>query len=507
MLYGGFMKKILVCWVGGTDLRAPAEPEKIGLGPIAEAVRARNYRVIAILSNYPQTEAESYVQWLKGLSQAQIQLYCEKLTTPTNFGEIYQAAVRIVQETIHQFGPDAELTFHLSPGTPAMAAVWIILAKTRFPAELIESSREQGVRTASVPFDISAEFLPDLLRKPDQDLKRLGAALPPAAPEFADIVHRSEVMQRVIAKARLVALRSVPVLIEGESGTGKELLARAIYQASPRKDKPFIAVNCGAIPSELIESELFGYLKGAFTGADRDRQGYFEEANGGTLFLDEIGELSASAQVKILRTLQESEVVRLGSRKAVKLDVRIVAATNRNLIEEVSSGKFRTDLFYRLAVAIIQLPPLRERPGDLTILIDKLLKKINQESASEPGYRHKKISSAAKNLLLQHRWPGNIRELLNTLFRAAIWTVGEIIEVEDMREALLPEFSMQEDIILNRPLGERLNLPELMTQVARHYLHRAMAEAQGNKTQAAKLLGLPSYQTLTNWLVKYEIEK
>ncbi|MDD3580055.1 MAG: sigma 54-interacting transcriptional regulator [Desulfobacca sp.] len=501
------MKKILLCWLGWTDLRARREPEQVGLGPIGEAVRSREFDLVVLLNNYPVEETEGYSPWLQRLTQAEINLHHQKLSSPTHFGEIYQAAVNIIIELIKKYGKDSSFTFHLSPGTPAMAAVWIILAKTRFPAELIESSKEHGVSTASVPFDISAEFIPDLLRQPDRELERLSAGLPPEAPEFSDIIHQSTVMQRVIAKARLVAPRSVPVLIEGESGTGKELLARAIHRASPRRAKPFIAVNCGAIPVELLESELFGHEKGAFTGAERACKGYFEEAEGGTLFLDEIGELSALAQVKLLRVLQESEIVRLGSRKPIRVNVRIVTATNRNLMNEVAAGKFRSDLFYRLAVAIIQLPPLRERPGDLTLLIDQLLEKINADSSSEPGYHRKKILPAAKNLLLQHRWPGNIRELLNTLFRAAIWTSKDSIGLDDIREAMLPEQAIPGDGILHRPLGESLHLPELMNQVARHYLQRAMTEAHGNKTVAAKLVGLPSYQTLTNWMVKYGIEK
>jgi transcriptional regulator with PAS, ATPase and Fis domain len=186
-------------------------------------------------------------------------------------------------------------------------------------------------------------------------------------------------MDRLIQRARRVAIRNVSVLIEGESGTGKELLARAIHRASPRKDRPFIAVNCGAIPAELVESELFGHEKGAFTGATQQRTGHFEAADGGTLFLDELGELPGPAQVKLLRTLQEGEVVRLGSSKPTKVDVRIIAATNRTLTEEIASGRFREDLFYRLAVAVLKLPPLRERSGDLGVLIDHLLAQVNRE--------------------------------------------------------------------------------------------------------------------------------
>jgi transcriptional regulator with PAS, ATPase and Fis domain len=387
-----------------------------------------------------------------------------------------------------------------------MAAVWIILSKTRFPAELLESSQQHGVRTVSVPFDISADFIPDLLRTPDKELERLSSGLPPESPEFEDIIHRSKAMKRIIARARRVAPRSVPVLIEGESGTGKELLARAIHRLSPRREKPFIAVNCGAISTELIEAELFGHEKGAFTGAEKARAGYFEAADGGTLFLDEIGELPFSAQVKLLRTLQEGEVVRIGATKPTKIDVRIIAATNRTLVHEVSAGKFRSDLFYRLAVAVLQLPPLRDRPGDLSLLLDRLLDQINQESCHEPGYVHKKLSASAKNLLLSHIWPGNVRELLNTLLRAAIWSDGSVISSEDIRDALLPTSTTTTSDILNRPLGDGFKLPELMAKLAQHYLTRALDEARGNKTRATELLGLPSYQTLTNWLVRYGIK-
>jgi DNA-binding NtrC family response regulator len=356
---------------------AATETPDVGLGPVAQAVAAHSYEEVVLLSNYPKQKGTYFRSWLKGRAQTQVFLHHVTLSGPTQFGEIYQAAVKVLVDVLKKYGPSVELTFHLSPGTPAMAAVWIILAKTRFPAELIESSKEHGVKTASVPFEISAEFIPDLLRKPDRELERLSPGLPPEAPEFVHIIHRSPVMKRVIARAKRVAARSVPVLIEGESGTGKELLARAIHNASPRRDRLFVAVNCGAIPSELIESELFGHVKGAFTGADRPRQGYFEAASEGTLFLDEVGELPLQAQVKILRTLQEGEVVPVGATKPTKINVRIIAATNRTLTKEIAAGTFRADLFYRLAVAILQLPPLRERQGDLSLLIDRLLDQIN----------------------------------------------------------------------------------------------------------------------------------
>ena len=501
------MTSLLISWVGHADLRAARASHSIGDGPVSQALTARSYDAAVLIADYPKKEVVPFLEWLRPRSEAAVAVCYEPLPGgPTHFGQIHEAAVRVVSESLEHHGRDVKLTFHLSPGTPAMAAVWIILAKTRFPAELIESSREHGVRTASVPFDISAEFIPDLLREPDRRLQRLTAGLPPEAPEFDDIIHRSAPMARVIAKARRVAPRSVPVLIEGESGTGKELLARAIHRASPRRSEPFKAVNCGAIPSELVESELFGHEKGAFTGADKRRIGYFEASHHGTLFLDEVGELPLAAQVKLLRTLQDGSVLRVGSTTPHKIDVRIIAATNRVLTDEIVAGRFREDLFYRLAVAGLQLPPLRERQGDLSLLLHRLLDRVNEEHGEQPGYEKKIVSVNARNILLSHPWPGNVRELLNTLHRLAIWTPGATIRSEDVREALLPVIGGDESHILDRPLGKGLRLQDLLADVARHYLVRALEETRGNKTRAARLVGLASYQTFTNWSKKYGVD-
>ncbi len=499
---------ILFCWIGMTDLKAASGEADVGLGPIAQAVAATPYKEIILLNDWEKPKARKYVAWLQEKTTSPIILKQITLSSPTNFGEIYQASSTIISEKIKEHGPDSDLVYHLSPGTPAMAAIWILLAKTRFPAKLIESSREHGVNTALVPFDISAELIPDLLRKPDLSLERLAAGLPAAAPEFKDIIHHSEVMQRSVLKARRIAPRSIPVLLEGESGTGKELFARAIHDASPRRDKPFIAINCGAIPHELVESELFGHERGAFTGATAARIGHFEAANQGTIFLDEIGELPKDIQVKLLRTVQQGEIQRIGATRPRCVDVRFIAATNRNLIDEIVAGSFREDLFYRLAVAVIKIPPLRERAGDIGFLIDYFLKRINEESSYEPGFKHKFLSASARNLLLQHTWPGNVRELQNTLTRTAVWSSQKVIDIEDIREALLPIASeyARKDHVLNQPLAKGINLPEIMKMVAVHYLERAMSESHGNKSKSAQLLGLPSYQTLTNWLKKYGIE-
>mgnify|MGYP001566166113 CR=1 FL=1 len=501
------MSSILVAWIGHTDLRAAAGESTAGQGPIANAVQAREFDSVYLLSDHAVRQGREFASWVSSKTKAKVLVREARLSGPTEFGEIYENAVRVVLEALGDRPPETHLTFHLSPGTPAMAAVWIILAKTRFPAELIESSLKQGVRTVSVPFDISADYLPDLLRRPDEELVRLSQGLPPEAPEFDAILHRCAAMKRTIARARRVAPRSVPVLLEGESGTGKELLARAIHRASPRRDGPFLAVNCGAIPAELVESELFGHEKGAFTGAGVARTGYVEAASGGTLFLDEIGELPLPAQVKLLRVIQEGEVTRVGATRSRPVDVRWIAATHRNLLSEMVEGRFREDLFHRIAVAIIRVPPLREREGDLGVLIDRFLERINREAAGQPGHQDKGLSAGARSLLMRHPWPGNVRELHNTLQRAVIWSSGAAIEADDVRDALLSPSGRAQDQVMGRPLGEGLDLQALLADVARDYLARAMQESGGNKTQAAELLGLPSYQTLTNWLDRYSVEK
>jgi len=494
---------LLLAWMGRTDLKAAAGDPDAGVGPIAQGVQAGTYDTIHLLSDFPAAEAKSYIKWLASRTGAAIHLHSVKLTSPINFGEIYERVVEVL-EVIDRRG--TQLTYHLSPGTPAMASVWILLAKTTHPARLIQSSPQAGVQEADIPFDIAAEFIPKLLRQSDEQLTSLAQGTPGEGAEFSSIIHRSAVMKRVIAQARRVAIRSIPVLIEGESGTGKELMARAIHKASPRADKPFISVNCGAIPSELVESEFFGHKKGSFTGAIADRKGHFERADGGTIFLDEIGELPKAIQVKLLRTLQESEVTPVGFSEPKKIDVRVVAATNRTLINEVAEGNFREDLFYRLAVAIIKLPPLRERAGDISLLIDALLQHVNDATVGL-GIKHNKISASAKNLMLQHPWPGNVRELLNTLQRAAVWSDDEAIGLEAVKEAILlsPKGLPGNDGILNRPVESGLELETLMAQVARHYIERTLAHTRNNKTQAAKLLGFGNYQTFTNWMNRYGV--
>lgn len=485
------LMNILICWIGNTDLVAAEKDDATNLGPIAQAIKAKNYSHAIFLDNYRNERIKCYHQWLTKQTTATIEITPFTLSSPTNHKEIYEAARTVVHEVVRRY-PRALLTFHISPGTPAMALVWMLLAPT-CGAKIIESSRECGVQQVQSPFEISAYFLPD------RELSRLTQSDTPAHPAFKDILHRSDKMCRVVKQAIYVAPRDVTILIEGESGTGKELFARAIHLGSLRAKKPFIPVNCGAIPAELLESQLFGYCKGAFTGAQKDTPGFFQAANGGTLFLDELGEMPLSAQVKLLRALEERAVVPVGGTKEQPIDVRIIAATNRNLLEQVVSGHFRSDLFYRLAVGILHLPPLRERGEDLDLLIDNALAQANEGLSKHGGPMKKIFSDSAKNIMKRHPWFGNVRELNNTIIRAALWSPAEIIDEETVQSALLSSTSQQSNI-LDRALGNGFSLDKLMDEIDTHYLARAMHEAGGVKAKAAQLLGLKNYQTLSNRL-------
>lgn len=502
--------RVLVSWIGTADLDASERLDRQDVGPVASAIKAAPFDHVWLLANQEEARVARYEFWLTSHTPTDTRVEIERLElrNPANFEEIYEVVTRVLDQKLSDVRGKPELTFHISPGTPAMAAIWVILGKTRYRAELIQSSRQMGIETVSLPFDISMSraFFSDVVRRSDDILANLSMGEVHGPAQFGDIIYQGAAMRRLVTRAKQAALRSVPVLIEGESGTGKELLARAIHQESARSQKAFQVVNCGAIPEELVESELFGHVRGAFTGAVKDKVGYFEAADNGTLFLDEISELPLPSQVKLLRGLQEGEVRRVGGTKTIKVDVRIIAASNRDLSHAVSGGRFREDLFYRLAVLVLKVPPLRQRHGDIGPLIEGLLERINYQSANEPNFKRKRISPEARKILARQPWPGNVRELENTLRRAAVWSDKETISAHDIQEALLPvPGTGASDGILNRSLEEGVDLPGLIQNVAQHYLTRALDTANGNKSRAAELLGLPSYQTLTNWLRKYDV--
>jgi len=297
------------------------------------------------------------------------------------------------------------------------------------------------------------------------------------------IIGESEKMKKVLTTLKKVAPTDVTVLVRGETGTGKELLAKAIHTLSPRSDQRFVAVNCAAIPKELIESELFGHEKGAFTGATSAREGKFQMAHSGTIFLDEIGDMSLDLQAKVLRTLEEKEIQRVGGTKTIKVDIRIIAATNKDLTKAVEERKFREDLYYRLNVVQIKLPALRERKKDIIPLAEHFI-----------AGRVKKISAKAKGLLLSYNWPGNVRELKNCLDRAVVLGNSKVIQPED-----LPYTTRSSGQVIPAPLEPLENMEE-------SHIIRALRCTSWNKSDAARILGI-TRQTLDNKIKKYKIRR
>lgn len=351
-----------------------------------------------------------------------------------------------------------------------------------------------------------------------QALSRGGAVSPSAA--VPQLVGQSRPMQQVQQLIQQVAGSDASVLILGESGTGKEVVARKLHAQSARRNSPFVPINCGAIPAELLESELFGHEKGAFTGAISARQGRFELAQGGTLFLDEIGDMSLNMQVKLLRVLQERCFERVGSNKTIEADVRIVAATHRNLEERITQGEFREDLFYRLNVFPIELPGLRERVSDLPILIEELVRRIEAE-----GRGSVRFSAAAMSALAQYSWPGNVRELANLVERLAILFPYAEVQLEDLPERLLaqlasppPVKAAPEPVRAPAPTPSAgslpvidwekggIDLPEFLSQQEASLLQLALDQAGGVVAQAARLLNLRR-TTLVEKLRKYDIRR
>jgi DNA-binding NtrC family response regulator len=361
----------------------------------------------------------------------------------------------------------------------------------------VEAMKHGAMDYVTKPVDIESLKLTlaraldfEALRDENQELrKRLGEQF-----DFGNIIGRSPAMAKVFETLSLVAPSSATVLITGESGTGKELIAGALHHNSKRSERPFIKVNCAALHENLLESELFGHEKGAFTGADSRRKGRFELADQGTLFLDEIGDMATHTQAKILRVLQEGELERLGGSQTIRVDVRLVAATNRDLHRMVEEGSFRQDLFFRLSVVPIELPPLRQRTEDIPALADFFLKRYAKKNQKDI----KGLHPQALMLLARYGWPGNIRELENSIERAVILCPGEQITPKELPPQLLPDdFAAMEIMVSNRA---GLSLKD----VEREAIRTTLEQTDGNKSRTARILGI-ARQTLLNKIKEYAL--
>lgn len=523
--------QILVSWIGNADIRAmeaakaefptprvsqplaASQNETASFGPIKTLLNNHAFDKIYLFSNYPESETDGFVPWLG--HDAEVRPIV--LTDPTDYAEIFKAVDKELGSITKEHQRyKCELSILLSPGTPAMVAIWVLLGKTKYPANFYQSFKNKAWVT-TIPFDLTLDFVPKLLRNSDSALQHLASKSPHEVGGFEQIAGDSQAIRLAVGKALKAAIRDVPVLLTGESGTGKEMFARAMHEASARRSKPFVAINCASIPKQLMESELFGHEKGAFTGADKKHEGAFHRANGGTLFLDEVGETDLDIQAKLLRVLQPPaksgpcvrEFYPLGSSKQIRVDVRIIAATNRDLLSMIQRSNFREDLFYRLAVIVVRLPALRERRSDIPIIASDLMNQINQNfCVQEPGYEYKVLSDSAKSFMTRHSWPGNVRELYNALLQSAVMSDANEITAQDLREALadMPFSSLSTNASLELPLGDGFDLDEHLASIHYKYLKGAMEQAGGVKSRAAQLLGLAHYQTLDQRLKKFKVE-
>ncbi|MHB1561254.1 MAG: sigma-54-dependent transcriptional regulator [Isosphaeraceae bacterium] len=314
---------------------------------------------------------------------------------------------------------------------------------------------------------------------------------------FEGVIGSSPAMHSVVARLRQIAPTSASVLITGESGTGKELVAKALHVNSPRKNKPFVPLNCAELGENVLESELFGHVKGAFTGADRDRIGRFQYANGGTLFLDEIGDMPVTIQVKLLRVLETGEIVRVGTNDPVKVNVRLISATNRDLADAIAEGKFRQDLFHRLKVVSVKLPPLRERRDDIPLLIDYFLK----EFSSAHGKTIRGVTPAVRKVLLGYSWPGNVRELRNVLESMVVMDSDGTLDSDDLTEDLQHAAATGK---ADGPSGVDALVGKSLEDIERYYILETLKLTSGNREEASRLLGIGE-RTLYRKLKEYQV--
>jgi DNA-binding NtrC family response regulator len=521
-------RRILLSWIGYADFRAlaatlsggqqadvlrglnPPTPLAGQAGPLKSLLDQERFDEVHLLTSHTGLRNRLYAQWIGGHAM----LHPVKVDDPTDYADVF----RIVDAELASIvtlprTPCEELCVHLSPGTPTMTAIWVLLGKSKYHPTTFYQTHEGRAWVTKIPFDLIVDFVPQVLREADAKLQTLAGQGPQDVEGFENIVGNSRSLRVAVGRARRAARRDVSVLILGESGTGKEMFARAIHDASPRRRRRFVAINCAALSRELLEAELFGHKKGAFTGAVEDRDGAFKEADGGTLFLDEVAECDPAMQAKLLRVLQPPDAhpcrrvfYRVGDSRPLTSDVRVVSATNRDLLDGVARHEFREDLYYRLAVISIKLPPLRERREDIAPLAQRLLERINRDfTQQEPGFRPRRLSGAALEFVKKHSWPGNVRQLCNTLTQAAVMTDGEVIDQGDLADAVAEVPGVASVDLRELPLGEGFSLDRHLEEIQRHYLRRAMGEAAGVKRRAAELLGYRNYQTLAAQLERLGI--
>jgi transcriptional regulator with PAS, ATPase and Fis domain len=495
---------ILLTWLGTRDIDNMLQDKNAAIAALAVKSEIPFDKIVVLATQRDEVwlDFERFIEKrlaVAGRPQSDIKVKQAHIVNPID----YPSIARETEKWLGKLSEEAErLTVNLTSGSPAMTVLSVLVGKGKNNVHFMQVSPDNELIPADIPLDFGREYL----RSAAKNQASGAVANPKFANAFSAITASSSEMQQAIAKAKRIATSEVPALILGETGTGKEEMAKAIHKSSLRADKPMKTVNCGALAPSLVDSTLFGHKKGAFTGADKDYPGLFEQADGGTLFLDEVGELSLDVQVKLLRAIQQGEITPLGGSETKTVDVRVIAATHQNLQRLVTEGKFREDLFYRLAVGIITLPSLKQRVADIPAIVEQLTAQINQAGAKHPAYVSKKISEDGINFICNQAWPGNIRELWSTLNRAFLWSDNTVIDEQDLSQAMLEKPQVAEDVSISLTFSDKVDIVQLTDNFKKKYLEAALKASGNVKKHATQMLGLKDHQTLSNWMKRLGIE-
>lgn len=494
---------ILLTWLGTKDIDNMSEGRLAAIASIAVKTKIP-FDKIVILANQREevwSAFENFIQKrlaIAGRPAAEVAVKQAHIESPID----YPTIARETERWVGKLSDEADqLTINLTSGTPAMTVLSVLVGKGKSNVHFVQVSPDNELIAADIPLDFGREYI----RSATKNQASGAVASPKLADAFSSITALSSEMQQVVTKAKRVATSEVPALILGETGTGKEEMAKAIHKASLRADKPMKTVNCGALAPSLVDSTLFGHKRGAFTGAEKDYPGLFEQADGGTLFLDEVGELSLDIQVKLLRAIQQGEVTRLGDTETKTVDVRVIAATHQNLPQLVAQGKFREDLFYRLAVGIITLPSLKQRLADIPAIVSQLTAQINKAGAKHPAYISKEISEDGIKFICEQPWPGNIRELWSTLNRAFLWSDSPVVNRSELSQAMLTRPTSSDDVSISLTFNDKVDIVQLTDNFQKKYVEAALKASGNVKKHATQMLGLKDHQTLTNWMKRLGI--
>jgi len=494
----------LLTWLGNRDISNMLNNENAAIATIATHYQKPFDRIV-ILANDNEEHWIRFEDFLKkrmGVLQRpfkDIRVHNAHIASPIDYATIAVEA----EKWIDRLSKESDsLRINLTSGTPAMTVLSVLIGKGKANVEFVQSTPSRELLHVDVPIDFGSEYV----KSASKNIAHLAASQPSSQTAFAEITALSKRMQEAVDKARRISASEVPALILGETGTGKEVMASAIHHGSLRASKPLKIVNCGALAPNLVDSTLFGHKKGAFTGADKDYPGLFEQADGGTLFLDEVGELSLDIQVKLLRALQQGEVTRLGDTESIRVDVRVIAATHRDLLQLIEQGEFREDLFYRLAVGIITIPALRHRSEDIPIIVEQLINKINHSAARHPSYISKKVSEKGMKFISEQVWRGNIRELWSTLNRAVLWTDSEVIGEDELVNAVISRPAHSNNCDVSLSYNDRVDIIQLTESYQKSYVEAALKASGNVKKHATQMLGLKDHQTLTNWMKRLDID-